>query len=375
MNKIFTPFSTPERAAELPLGRLSLEHMPDPVLLKTISYIPVVTREGRSKDLICKIDSYLPIFTSRGGFLSFIHKISSSLFSVDNGEKAPSFPEIKEAVTSFNALGAVNQNLNRLVKEDYTRAIFVKALIEMCDALEKSTRKEAFSEGLNLDLKALEMGFRLYVEDRNNQFSQVALLDREVNAPATLLFDQAKRVFQEGGSPSIEYKVESFEKRDFKLGIEDFLIHVSFEKVEIFTPFHTIKIKKISSGVRLTERVPHLPILALSEILIDLLGATFEGSSDFVTSKSYYQDHGFSYELPKPHFFNHQIRKIEERDLSRIESKEIEIAKTSQRVIALRKLASCYRIRRIGRRLLHPSESHCLCSEELTRNSLFRVQK
>ena len=303
---------------------LSLEHMHDYVLLEIISQLPVATGEGN--------------------------------FSSKNG--------VKQAIGSFNALGKVNRNLNRLIKEDYTRGVFVKALIKRYGSLGKLGKNGGLDNGLNLDLKALELGFGLYFKDLDNKFSKLTSLDRQIKELATTISNRANVVFKRANAlPPITCKVKSFEKRalpysatGYQSGLGDFCLRVNLKGISIITPLHSIEIEEVSS-----EEPNQMAVLAISEALINSLGATLKSAGIPDADKTYY-------ELSRPTLFgqHQQVRKIETEELIRLEGMEgVNKAKGTQRLIVPEKGSSFYSIRKIGKWEGYVLEiAHSICQKK-----------
>ena len=355
-------------------SRLSLQHMPDPVLLKIISHIPAVNGEQKER-----------------GFLSIA---IFRFFTIPKKWELSVGDRIEKSIDCFNTLGRVNRNLNRLVKEDYTRGVFVKALMERYEHLllkeleEKhgspfleefkkdedqllltgAFGKSKYIEGvfnrfnsffdrlnfnsLNLDLVALEIGFRLRVKDRDHGLSQIASLDQRIRILTDALFERAGVAFQwEDSSPSIEYEIGRVAEKTVYTGLENFEIDFYFKKLRIFTPFHVIEFRKIlpKEPRPKAPSTHHLPLLSIAEALIKRLGATFESASFPPSNTNCYEISGFD--------FSHGIRKIEKQQLIRMKGiEDVKSAKGTQRVIVPEKGFSRYRIREIGGSVLDLSE-------------------
>ena len=248
--------------------------------------------------------------------------------------------------TGYHALGLVNRRLNDFVfKDPHTRGVFVKALLDRCRSL--SPFGTDFRS--NLTLESLQIGFRLYLEDPNNEFSKLFRLDQRVCKLVFEIFEKAQSM---NPSPSIVLEVTNLKGKDFvkwensgyreyfTTDVEGFLIDLDCESIRIVTPFREILIEKAFSEGRGLEQSPYPPVLAIAEFLINRLGA----SLDYISLGE-----GDSYELSAANFSGREIRRVKERDLKIVTRKYLEKSATgSQRVIVSPGGFSLYDMDKIG---------------------------
>ena len=108
----------------------------------------------------------------------------------------------------YHALGLVNRRMNDFVfKDPHARGVFVKALLDRCRSL--SISETDFR--INLTLESLKIGFKLYLDDPNNEFSKMVRLGQEIQTLAFDLFKKAKEIYF---SPSISFRVTHFIGKD-----------------------------------------------------------------------------------------------------------------------------------------------------------------
>ena len=213
--------------------RVSLGDMPDPVLLKIVSYIPTFT------------------------------------------QKYPLQLEVKEAIRTFYALGKVNRRLHGFFSENYTRGLFVKALLERT-TLVRAKRNEAFNHVLNLGLNALEMGFRLYLKCPKNKFFKVRALDQKIDQTVNEFLDKAKTEIKNG--PTFSYS--DWVKSGY-FGDAECAVRVYYDHVLISTLSRSIKIEAVLPKYEAYENQANqtAPSITIADFLIKRLGATFEVAS------------------------------------------------------------------------------------------------
>ena len=273
--------------------RASLVEMPDSVLLKIISYLPSLTK------------SY-----------------SSRL-------------EAKEAIKTFHSLSKVNQRLHEFLSENYTRAVFVKALLERFSLL-RGMENGAFNTCLNLDLSALKLGFELYLKDQSNAFFKVDRLNQKINHLVSTFLNKAKEELKSASFlPSIEWlPAEPF------CGSGKFTIYLSYKEVMVSTPLQLIRVKESFRGYGGSEEEENRTFLLLiSYFLIKRLHATLDGFYDIGST---------AWEFSRPDSSCKQIKKIADREIRAVTRKDLRDAMGSRRVILPLEGYTRYKIAIIG---------------------------
>ena len=276
----FTKRSSGEKVASSPQrAALSLEQMPDLVLLKIVSLLPT-------------LEKYWPCES-----------------------------EIKKAIKTFNALSKVNRRFHEFFTENYTRGLFVKALLER-STLVRSIREGTFNHCLNLDLGALELGFRLYLEDQSNAFFKVRALEQKISKLVTIFIDKAKVELKSDLSFSHVEQV----RIEHPVSLGDFMIHVYYTDIYIFTPSRFIELRGILPIEGTSEELlPQISSLTISDFLIKHLDATLEEASNIRSA---------AWEFSKADPRDTQIRRIAHQELKQLTRQDLRKALGSQRVIA-----------------------------------------
>ena len=194
----------------------------------------------------------------------------------------------------------------------------------------------AFNRCLNLDLSALELGFKLYLKDRSNAFFKVDRLSQKINYLLFTFLDKAKAELKSGLSlPSVKLL-----PAEHPSGPANFTIDVNQKKVVISTPFQFTKIKESSSSYGALERgETKLFLILISYFLIKRLHANLVGFYDVGST---------SWEFSRPDSSDASIRKITERELRAVNRADLRHAMGSRRVIVPLQGYTRYRIATIG---------------------------
>ena len=172
--------------------------------------------------------------------------------------------------------------------------------------IERSTlvrpiKNGAFDHCLNLDLKALELGFRLYLKDPTSGFSKAYRLNQKIVNLAATFCERVKEALK----TSLSFSFMSWMNSN-QLGLQgDFLIHVYPKKVFLFTPFQVVRIEDDSP-----EKSP-LPrnSLMIADLLITYLDATLFSANTGA----------HACELLRSHSSDHKIGKITNQELYQLQ--------------------------------------------------------
>ena len=271
-------------------------------------------------------------------------KIISFIFTHSSEEQLNSRSELEKAAHTLNALAGVNQRLRQIAKDRYTIRMVTRDSLDAFGSLGQLDSKEMFSNVLNLDLELLEEGVNLYLKELNNKFSKIFSLAQEVKKLAFTLVKEANEVFKrEDFSPVVLCAIiRDFEDEGFKFRAQGFKLLITLSQVLIYTPFQLIKIEDHNPESRPIEEATDLPSLAIAEVLINRLQATFN-STFFDSIKDP------CYELSKPNAAVCHVRRVKFGELIRVESMEaLKNARGSQRVISRDENSNSYVISQIG---------------------------